>query len=581
LASWGAVGCAIFSTLQARAFSYPEHFVITRHAIASVVRTDPNARALVAEAGAYFTGTSMSGAPPDSPALEVGKFDLADLPALAGDHATTPHHLMRRWFWGPPSPRSCRWRNLGDALADLDAYSEPSSVCAERPDNEPCDRDALLSAVRQYHDGSSTLQSTEDMDGALATADCAYVCLAERNVLHFRLPGVPVETAATLADVPNAAHSYAKWHALALALAAVSHHHPEARVRYRAAALIYELFALHFLQDGVAAGHIVTPRGYGNMTALATHDHHNRTGIAVVVPEAACEHPFTARLPKLARRCRPGTSRRATVRGDHAIASGLSREPEDVSEELAELSAEVSLQEVLRENVAPTFPVRDFKDELEATLAAFELRTSSKCEADWTCSGRESHLLALIRLALARPGGMEALAMWPAVSAPTRPPIERPGGHNVYVRLATALAPNVRGSVGAGYAFMASKQSMRLVLAADAVLSYGQNIAGGGIHGAAMVHWAEVGGFSFLNEAGLTLDVSPRGARFDLYACPLSYELTADRMSLHAGLLAGLSPVASPDGARWFLGLGMAATLHASRNPPPALEQRPADRGAP
>jgi hypothetical protein len=161
---------------------------------------------------------------------------------------------------------------------------------------------------------------------------------------------------------------------------------------------------------------------------------------------------------------------------------------------------------------------------------------------------------------------MQALLMWPVTASPAPPPIERPGGHNLYLRFATALDPALRGSIGAGYAFMAGRQSTRFVLATDLVFAYGDNRAGGGLHGAATVHWAELWGFSFANEFGLTLEASSRVARFGVYGCPLSYELASDRMSLHTGLLAGLSTATSPETGGWFIGLGLASTLHLGRN---------------
>jgi hypothetical protein len=574
-ARWARVGSAALLTLastRADAFTYPEHFVMTHRALAAVDRAGPEAHSVLAELGAYFAGTPMSrGLPAGSPLLEEGKFDLADLPALAGDHAVTPHQLMRRWFWGPSTSRSCRWRSLGDALTDVDADAEGPSVCAERPENEPCNREAFLRTVRRYHDGSATLRSTYDIDMDLASADCAYICLAARGTSHFRLMGMPVQEAAAPGSPPNAASSYAKWHAIALSFASLSHDHPEARSRLRAVALIHELFALHFLQDGIAAGHIATPRGYGNMTTLATHDHHNRAGIAVVIPDTVCEHPSTSRFPRLWRHCRPGASTRARIHGDHAIAEGITRDPDDVTEELTELASEVSLNEVLREGVERSVLAPELREEVETALSAFERRTSSSCEADWDCPASAARVAALVQAMMARPDRMTALSMWPMAAAPARPPIERPGGHNLYFRFATELQPGLRGSVGAGYAFMAGKQSTRLVLAADLLVAYGSGRAGGGVHGAATIHWAELGGFSFLNELGVTLEAYPRAGRFDVYACPISYELTSDRTSVHAGLLGGLSAATSPDVGRWFVGLGVAATLHLERRQPLAL----------
>jgi hypothetical protein len=111
-------------------------------------------------------------------------------------------------------------------------------------------------------------------------------------------------------------------------------------------------------------------------------------------------------------------------------------------------------------------------------------------------------------------------------------------------------------------------KGVRVVLGADAVLGYAENRPSLGIHGAATVHWLELGPLSFLNEIGLTVAAvasSPGGARVEGYACPLSYEWSSDRTSLHAGLLGGVTQRALGGERGGFVGVGVSATWHVER----------------
>jgi hypothetical protein len=60
---------------------------------------------------------------------------------------------------------------------------------------------------------------------------------------------------------------------------------------------------------------------------------------------------------------------------------------------------------------------------------------------------------------------------------------------------------------------------------------------------------------------GLTLGVF-RGARAEVYACPISYDWTDDTTSLHVGALGGITTAAS---GGWFVGLGISAALDVER----------------
>jgi len=551
-----ALAMAILAvSLPAEAFSYPEHFILTRHALKA--ERGSNSR-VWADLEHFFSDVPLSLAS----RLDPEKFDLADIPALAGDHSVSPHHLVQRWLRGPSNAGSCQLRNLGDALGDITANTESPTVCASRVDNDPCNRNVLLAVVRQYQNGDEVVQSTADIDPQLATADCSYVCLAERGSTHFRLPNVPIEKASHT-DTPNAALSYARWHTVALLIAGRSHDRVEDAGHFRAVAMIYELFALHYLQDGVAAGHMITPSGYGNMTILATHDLYNRIGVSIRLSEAVCERLPADRFPRLRQQCaRPGHL--AVVRGDHAIADQtVAHDPADVTQELAEFVTEVSLHEVLAEMSAPRIE-STFQEESDATVAAFDTSDPS-CAADWDCPARDMRLGASI------PGvwehdGFGALAMWPVLATPENPPplVTEPGGGNLYVRLTTELEHRMMGSgsIAAGYTFLARMKGRRLGLTAGAVLSYEASHVGLGVHGAAIVHWVHIGPVSFLNEIGMTVEGmqgSHVQGKIAGYFCPISYDLTADRASLRVGILGGLT--AGPDPTGWTVGLGISATM--------------------
>jgi hypothetical protein len=264
------------------------------------------------------------------------------------------------------------------------------------------------------------------------------------------------------------------------------------------------------------------------------------------------------------------------VRGDHALAEKLVEgDPDDVTGELAELVTEASLREVLTQASEPHprgASLRALDAELDATVAALEETASSAsaCDADWGCSSKRARLARLIEAVRDDLHGLAALSLWPLPAHPSRTPaIERPGGLNIYLRAATGLeqgpsGASWSGTVGAGGAFAASLKGVRVVLGMDGVVAYADNRPGVGVHGAAAVHWLELGHVSFLNELGTTVTTAARGVRAEGYVCALSGEWMTDRTSLHAGLLGGLGMTPSaPLG--WFVGLGVSATLHTER----------------
>jgi len=190
-----------------------------------------------------------------------GCIDFAEWPAIAGDHSCSAQEMLRDVLVAPWIPKVAA---IGERL-DL-------KLAAARR------RDQRVNAVRR-----------SNID--LLRADPAYVTRAISNTAHFLLarPNTAIDPEAYMlialgpgAEL-NAAGTYAFYHERALAAAAriaEGHLSPEARVEVALAALADEAYALHFLEDGFAAGHVV---GNWGTTAVrkGTHDYYNEHGVEV------------------------------------------------------------------------------------------------------------------------------------------------------------------------------------------------------------------------------------------------------------------------------------------------------------
>jgi len=145
-------------------------------------------------------------------------------------------------------------------------------------------------AQAQRH--SQRANAVRDSDISLERTDPDYATRAGSNNAHFLLarPDVAMgpEAYAHLALGPSAAlnslATYLWYHLRALAMAAyVSSGKVPAESRALAirAALADEAFALHFLEDSFAAGHVTGTWG-NTAVRLGTHDYYNEHGLAVV-----------------------------------------------------------------------------------------------------------------------------------------------------------------------------------------------------------------------------------------------------------------------------------------------------------
>lgn len=185
---------------------------------------------------------------------------FASLPALAGDHACSPHEL---WHEVMPS----KWVHdvLEESLRTEEVLSRTSFGSAKREDAW------AHSHIRMQR------------------VDAKYLTRAGANNAHFSLP----RSHETLREhfwktidkstAPNALGLYVFFHIAALRwaleYAACSADDP-ARYTFAQKAIITEAFALHFLEDLYAAGHVAGTWGSAPWR-MGTHDYYSEFGLDV------------------------------------------------------------------------------------------------------------------------------------------------------------------------------------------------------------------------------------------------------------------------------------------------------------
>jgi hypothetical protein len=255
--------CLLFlSTLPLLAWVYPEHRDI---AVLALQRLDPDARAVLdklwsdARAG-HETRLCFQIADP-AQGEKPPCIDYAAWAAIAGDHSCSARDMLGEVLDSPWIP----------TVAAVAARLKAELAAAAR-------RDQRENAVR-------------DSDLALLRADPEYVTRAASNDAHFLLARTDVamtpEAYAHLAlgaNAPlNALASYMWYYLRALAQAA---HHAtgavaqDSRAQDARTILADEAFALHFLEDSFAAGHITGSWG-NSAVRKGTHDYYGEKGLAV------------------------------------------------------------------------------------------------------------------------------------------------------------------------------------------------------------------------------------------------------------------------------------------------------------
>ncbi|MCC6623254.1 MAG: hypothetical protein IT385_18490 [Deltaproteobacteria bacterium] len=357
---------ALTSRQSAMAFNYPEHAYITEQGLAILLEAHPEAADVLAAIRRVVNSDRMCPAG-ELFTIREGCFGLPDLPALAADHSSSPPALLARWFAMEPGGQLASMMaglervnnallvNVGAAIAHADPGNDQPPECGEP--TAPSSVRGFIRATRKYRVKPGLAVPTADLDTDLAAIDADYLCLALNGSHHFRVPNMSLEDAA-YAEIPNALGAYTNYHLAALAFARLSAEGGPDRDRWRGLAILSEMFALHFIEDSVAAGHQVVDYGTLNPASIrATHDHYNHEGLMVRIPERACQAVLgrEARFPRLTSVCWPDDGadhdlvwRTGRVRGDGAISRAETIEdPFDVTLELSALLVAESLAEVV------------------------------------------------------------------------------------------------------------------------------------------------------------------------------------------------------------------------------------------
>jgi hypothetical protein len=254
--SWIALALAATPAV-ASAWIYPEHRDI---AVAGIQKLSPEDRAaldgLWVEARGVLPGRLCPAASEGDQGLRPGCIDFAALPAMSGDHSCSPSEVAEQTLPGG-------W------ILDV------ARVAAETKAN--------LGAARVR---DQSLNAIANSNLALQAADPAYLSRAGANNAHFLLPRVDNDGAtytrnAVREGTPlNAMGMYLQYHMAALELAQRYAASPPPAAERPAAALrilVAEGYALHWLQDIYAAGHVVGTWG-SDAWRKGTHDYYNEFG---------------------------------------------------------------------------------------------------------------------------------------------------------------------------------------------------------------------------------------------------------------------------------------------------------------
>ena len=253
----------VLQPVTALAWVYAEHRDIT---VLAVQRLEPAQRALLeklwSEARAGHEARLCAQLADTTQGPNPTCIDYAAWPAIAGDH-------------------SCSARDMLSNVLDTPWILDVARISARL-------KRRLAGATRR----DQRINAVRDADIALQRADLDYATRAGSNNVHFLLArpdaAIEPEAYARLALGPgaelNAMGAYVWYHLRALAQAARLARGdlaPAVRAQVALAALADEAFALHFLEDSFAAGHMAGT--WGDVAVRkGTHDYYNERGVEVV-----------------------------------------------------------------------------------------------------------------------------------------------------------------------------------------------------------------------------------------------------------------------------------------------------------
>jgi hypothetical protein len=282
LAGLGLLG----SSVPALAWIYPEHRDI---AVLAVEKLDPERRALFdrywgqARAGheqrlCALGADSQQGVAPNC-------IDWAAMPAIAGDHSCSSKGML-------DTVLNSAWiLQVADVAAQLKLDLGRIAVTPRQEINVRS-KDIVADVQRKIEDEAlraARVNALRTSDTRLQRADPEYATRAGSNNAHFLIPRPRTNTTpreyAQLTLTPgselNAIGVYAWFHISALQKAtrlASEQLAPDERAALARAMLADEAFALHFLEDTYAAGHVAG--AWGDVSQRkGTHDYYNEAGL--------------------------------------------------------------------------------------------------------------------------------------------------------------------------------------------------------------------------------------------------------------------------------------------------------------
>jgi len=247
---------------QAHAWVYPEHRRISLAAIQKLSFTHRSALDRLWSQLQQQHSTRLATLVIDTSKAGKGRLlDYAAWPAIAGDHSCSPSDMLNTIL------RSQWIFNVNDIGVKL----------GER-----------LATAQNSSQRSNYLRSS---DMQLLKKDAQYATRAGVNSVHFLLPreqsGINIDqylqSCIQKGAALNAMGVYAYFHSSAMLKMMAYTQEPENapdKLSLLIAAMADEAFALHFLQDAFAAGHIAGSWG-GAALQKGTHDHYNEEGLEV------------------------------------------------------------------------------------------------------------------------------------------------------------------------------------------------------------------------------------------------------------------------------------------------------------
>jgi hypothetical protein len=287
-ARWAVAATAFSMALPALAWIYPEHRDI---AVLAVQGLDAERKAVFdrlwqdARAGGEQRLCAVGADSEQGVAPEC--IDWAALSGIAGDHSCSSADMLEA------VTRSDWILVVADVAAQLKEDLERIPVTAPLEQSKGASA-IFTDAQRRFADEASRAKRVNALrtaDTRLQRADPQYATRADANLAHFLLPrpdtNLDPDAYGTLTLRPgselNAVGVYAWFHISALQKAsrlANEQLSVEQRRALARAMLFDEAFALHFLEDTYAAGHVAG--SWGDVSQRkGTHDFYNQNGIEV------------------------------------------------------------------------------------------------------------------------------------------------------------------------------------------------------------------------------------------------------------------------------------------------------------